>query len=256
MKRTELRRTRYRTLRSDEPDPPGEPLQYNATDGRVILRWKIAPASYVERPLREDDGTFTRWKPRVSRHQVDVAEAVTRYEGGESLPRIAAALGADSGHLSRLLRAAGVQMRTPSAYATPLDPAVVIARYTGGEGHQSIARDLGVGEARVRSILRTAGVRLRGAGRLKGRGSSGGAVTYETEFQAAKPLVRERSRGRCEAAASPNCSGQGGHVHHRRLRSQGGTNELDNLLDVCVWCHSFIHGNPALSYERGWLVRG
>lgn len=47
----------------------------------------------------------------------------------------------------------------------------------------------------------------------------------------------------------------GEHVHHRKLRSQGGTNDLVNLLDVCTACHGTIHANPADSYENGLLIR-
>lgn len=44
------------------------------------------------------------------------------------------------------------------------------------------------------------------------------------------------------------------HRHHRRLRSQGGTDDPWNLLDVSPRLHRWIHDNPGLSYARGWLV--
>lgn len=47
-----------------------------------------------------------------------------------------------------------------------------------------------------------------------------------------------------------NCAG-----HHRLARSQGGKHELSNCLYVCSACHNWIHANPAVSYERGWMVR-
>ena len=93
---------------------------------------------------------------------------------------------------------------------------------------------------------------LRSFRRLRSHGSS----SYQDEFAAVKPEVRRRSQGRCEASAGPGCSGAAVHVHHRRRRAQGGTNDLANLLDVCAWCHDFIHAHPAVSYERGWLVLG
>jgi hypothetical protein len=47
--------------------------------------------------------------------------------------------------------------------------------------------------------------------------------------------------------------------HHRKLRSQGGTDEGANLIPCCgsgtTGCHGHIHANPAESYERGWLVK-
>ena len=75
------------------------------------------------------------------------------------------------------------------------------------------------------------------------------------EMHAARSVLMARSLGRCEAAVSPQCTGVGAHAHHVRMRSQGGTNEPENLLLVCLFCHSHIHHNPADSYERGFLKR-
>ena len=48
-------------------------------------------------------------------------------------------------------------------------------------------------------------------------------------------------------------------VHHRKLRSQGGTDSLANLIGLHSSCHNIapksVHQNPALAYERGWMVR-
>lgn len=42
--------------------------------------------------------------------------------------------------------------------------------------------------------------------------------------------------------------------HHLKERSQGGTHEPENLLDLCWWnCHSWIKPNPKLARERGLL---
>jgi len=30
---------------------------------------------------------------------------------------------------------------------------------------------------------------------------------------------------------------------------------LANLVSLCRGCHTWIHANPAESYEQGWLVR-
>jgi hypothetical protein len=47
-------------------------------------------------------------------------------------------------------------------------------------------------------------------------------------------------------------------VHHRKLRSQGGLDEACNLIALHHHCHNIapnsVHQNPALSYERGWMV--
>jgi 5-methylcytosine-specific restriction endonuclease McrA len=45
------------------------------------------------------------------------------------------------------------------------------------------------------------------------------------------------------------------HVHHRKLRSQGGDHSLANLILLCGPHHDAVHANPALGYELGFLVR-
>lgn len=68
---------------------------------------------------------------------------------------------------------------------------------------------------------------------------------------------RDRVNGLCEAD-SPVCPGRphrGDQAHHRRLRSQGGTDDPTNLLWVCTLAHDYIHRHPAESYDRGWLLR-
>ena len=45
------------------------------------------------------------------------------------------------------------------------------------------------------------------------------------------------------------------NIHHRKLKSQGGTDELTNLIAVHFRCHSSIHLSPERSYELGHLVR-
>lgn len=72
---------------------------------------------------------------------------------------------------------------------------------------------------------------------------------------AVKSALAERSGGLCEARASSTCGRYAQHPHHRKLQSQGGEHTLENLLAVCLQCHAWIHAHPAISYERGWLVR-
>lgn len=54
----------------------------------------------------------------------------------------------------------------------------------------------------------------------------------------------------CEAR-TPACDRRPIHRHHVILRSQGGHD--GPTLDVCLPCHLFIHANPSVSYEHGWL---
>lgn len=44
------------------------------------------------------------------------------------------------------------------------------------------------------------------------------------------------------------------HRHHRKLRSQGGTDDPVNIMHVTPEQHDWIHRNVGLSYELGWLV--
>lgn len=66
--------------------------------------------------------------------------------------------------------------------------------------------------------------------------------------------VAERSGGWCEARVK-GCQHYAVHLHHRRLRSQGGKHGADNLSHVCNACHGWIHMNPADAYALGLLVR-
>lgn len=71
----------------------------------------------------------------------------------------------------------------------------------------------------------------------------------------ARRFVEGRADGKCEARCAPNCQRRGTQAHHMLMRSQGGTDDPDNLLWVCAPCHDQIHMHPAESYERGWLRR-
>lgn len=62
--------------------------------------------------------------------------------------------------------------------------------------------------------------------------------------------VAERANGICEVCRLNRMV----HVHHKRMRSQGGTGELSNALGVCTPCHNHIHHFPAESYELGYLL--
>lgn len=44
-------------------------------------------------------------------------------------------------------------------------------------------------------------------------------------------------------------------MHHRKRRSQGGRNTVENLLHLSQHWHDAIHANPAWSYRHGLLLR-
>lgn len=67
-----------------------------------------------------------------------------------------------------------------------------------------------------------------------------------------RKVVWERSGLVCEICSAARAV----HIHHRKLRSQGGTNDFTNLLHICTSCHMRAHANrDGKSYARGWLVR-
>jgi 5-methylcytosine-specific restriction endonuclease McrA len=85
--------------------------------------------------------------------------------------------------------------------------------------------------------------------RLSRQGAKAGVDAAELE--AMRPLVMARSHGLCEVCRSRPVE----VPHHRKRRSQGGTNGLANLLGLCTSCHDGIHAEPAWAYSRGFLLR-
>ena len=68
---------------------------------------------------------------------------------------------------------------------------------------------------------------------------------------ATRKQVHERSEGLCEAKTNA-CTKYAEHIHHIKLR-RSKDHSLDNLLNVCNACHTYIHLNPSKSYEAKWL---
>ena len=73
-------------------------------------------------------------------------------------------------------------------------------------------------------------------------------------YQQARGIVYERCGGHCEAG-TPWCNGRCEQVHHRKGRDGDLVDRVDLLLGTCEPCHRYMHSNPAISYERGWMVR-
>lgn len=75
---------------------------------------------------------------------------------------------------------------------------------------------------------------------------------YSAELAIAREAVLKRCRNLCERCGEQPAT----EVHHRQRRSQGGSNELSNLTGLCSADHRWVHENPALAFETGWLVHG
>lgn len=69
----------------------------------------------------------------------------------------------------------------------------------------------------------------------------------------ARQKVMSKSNGLCYAKIDGVCGGRAEHVHHIKRRSQGGTNEPNNLLICCHACHEWIHRNPEEAATKGFL---
>jgi len=72
---------------------------------------------------------------------------------------------------------------------------------------------------------------------------------FEDEFLAVRTAVLKRDNYTCV-----NCGRTGGelHVHHIILRSERGTNNLDNLVTLCSSCHSVqdAKGHKLINHKR------
>ncbi len=76
------------------------------------------------------------------------------------------------------------------------------------------------------------------------------------EERRARKLVKKRSEGRCEVCGRAPAT----NFQHRLSRAHLGPWTAENGLAVCghgnlTGCHSLIHLNPRVAYERGWSVR-
>lgn len=60
--------------------------------------------------------------------------------------------------------------------------------------------------------------------------------------------------GHCCDMCGQALSAKSWECHHRRLRSQGGLDEVDNLLALHHSCHGQAHGNRAWARARGYIV--
>lgn len=73
--------------------------------------------------------------------------------------------------------------------------------------------------------------------------------------EAARAVIRIRSRGLCEIRWAPDCRGVAGdgEPHHRKLRRHGDHRPV-NGLDTCPPCHRWAHDNVAAARVVGVIV--
>jgi 5-methylcytosine-specific restriction endonuclease McrA len=65
--------------------------------------------------------------------------------------------------------------------------------------------------------------------------------------------VLDRSEGCCDLCAMA-IRPEDFECHHRRLRSQGGLDEMPNLVALHDLCHSRLHDDRAMARDAGFIV--
>lgn len=73
------------------------------------------------------------------------------------------------------------------------------------------------------------------------------------EFPAAvRAKVLTRDLNRC--ARCGRFIPEGAHLHHRKLRSQGGLGLVENGITLCPLCHHWVHNTVAAAKATGLIV--
>ena len=103
-------------------------------------------------------GLKRRSSGRPSRRHPRLDDMVRDYAAGDSLKTLAARYAVDSSHISRLLRNAGVTMRSRGK-PRAIDHEAVIAAYASGRKTADVAREFGISVSAVSHIASAAGVR-------------------------------------------------------------------------------------------------
>lgn len=77
-----------------------------------------------------------------------------------------------------------------------------------------------------------------------------------SEWADVKAQVRQRAERmgtRCEATAIPHRCLYGIHYHHILPRGRGGTDTVDNTVQLCGFAHRWVHDHPEAANKLGLL---
>lgn len=81
-------------------------------------------------------------------------------------------------------------------------------------------------------------------------------MTDKIKMEVLRALVWARSRGYCEKCGSQLPDSWA--LHHRKLRSRGGKDEVQNFLALHHECHNLgtdsVHLNPSYATDKGYMV--
>ncbi len=72
------------------------------------------------------------------------------------------------------------------------------------------------------------------------------------EFEATERRILKARGYRCGV---DGCTDKAVTLHHLKLRSQGGTNDDENLIPICRRHHIRLHNHPAEAAKLGLIVR-
>lgn len=83
------------------------------------------------------------------------------------------------------------------------------------------------------------------------RGKSKEQQTFDRKYKKARLKILERDNYKCV-----NCGkDEDLHVHHKIHKSDGGTNDPENLITLCKWCHAERHkGEPVYNLMHKALL--
>jgi 5-methylcytosine-specific restriction endonuclease McrA len=70
--------------------------------------------------------------------------------------------------------------------------------------------------------------------------------TYPPDWDKRRELVGDRDHYGCVECGVGNRL----HLHHRRAINEGGTHHIDNLVLLCEFCHSEVHGGRKFREEK------
>lgn len=94
---------------------------------------------------------------------------------------------------------------------------------------------------------------MKRSGPLKRRTPLRNRSKPDNDWAITRQHVIDRDRV-CQAVDHPHVCGMGWHVHHVKRRSQGGTNDLWNLVLLCGIAHAYVHDHPAWARSIGLLA--
>lgn len=66
-------------------------------------------------------------------------------------------------------------------------------------------------------------------------------VTRRNMKKHVKNYMKEHGFGEQDVIPCEACNGVAVDIHHIEYKSQGGTDDAENLIALCRMCHSFIH---------------